>query len=821
MEENNEKLGAFEELYKLSSGLSSPLLSYDKKQEFLNAINMRYVQSDCNDAGGGNYVSLKSSKNDASLLQLPNLENSHFRKGYSIMAWIRPNEGISNLDASNNNAILYRLSNGDKFGVITTLKQLKYNKESETLSCQIQVQTFTSKIQNTTSSSSNGFPSHTSPVTFMLPTNKFSLLTISHTHPYLKKPQIFITINYQTQVQYDLAYPFSNQNSSSKSNHTENNLFLTNNVMFKNMPIDCSMLSLYKEPLFKDESDNIFSNLLSDAGASAAILLCKAGIMVPPVPPQKDANVESFSNTKSATVASSSSSSPPSSSSFSRRNTASATLNRHTLGSPIAVHPKSIDLQNYLSRSLIVLYDFETIHTLTQESKIFSPPCLIKNIGAVENVNWITSPTLQRRNSGERHRLSKGVGEGGLITDNVTSFSVYISGSESKQIQSSLNFKKSSFPNSFSSRSLSKYSSQLSSNFLYTSGLLLSLILPYHLALFPQEEQRHFLYERLDKGKAPSPLQPKLQAQREVHLNDLLANQGQYAMNILLSIANILEVSWFCREEALQTGLVYSIATYTAKLLESIEVNDSLKHDDKVEILNNLEKGLLQIIEVCCGKPGSDNSVRRTSDLALTCVIGLGLNFRILSYFSTSALSKRNSSEIGERRNLVLEQIATGYQSFGDILREYYSPQTLLDQIQIYFPSIKNYVSKAISNHFELLLKVLLQSSLSSSTHILRSEVDIQACVQALTNAKLGSLISRMVLRTFNSLQSRRLARNLWIGEYPKVIAPVLLSRSVIGGDETNTYLHDHPMTGNGSCNEWREEWRSAFELYLVSKVLV
>lgn len=172
---------------------------------------------------------------------------------------------------------------------------------------------------------------------------------------------------------------------------------------------------------------------------------------------------------------------------FSRRNQTSSNFHRHSLGSSISVHHKSIDLQNYLSRSLIVLYDIETVHTL----KIFSTPCIVRNIGSVENINWITNPTLQRSNSGERHRLGKGVTGVGSASNNVSSFSVYISGSNSKHalnpLHSSSNDNKNLSMSSsiYSSRFNQPYSSKSASTLLYTSGLLLSFLLPYHLALFP------------------------------------------------------------------------------------------------------------------------------------------------------------------------------------------------------------------------------------------------------------------------------------------------------------------------------------------------
>ena len=120
-----------EELYKLSSALSSATLSAQEKQENLKVISDKYINSEHSKAGGGAYISLEPDIDGSNCIHLPNFEWSVFRRGYTIMTWIRPNDGIHKLNDSNDTGVLYRISHGNRLGVGATLKQLKHESPNE------------------------------------------------------------------------------------------------------------------------------------------------------------------------------------------------------------------------------------------------------------------------------------------------------------------------------------------------------------------------------------------------------------------------------------------------------------------------------------------------------------------------------------------------------------------------------------------------------------------------------------------------------------------------------------------------------------------
>ena len=848
---HDSNLSKAEKLCELSSDLYSSSLGIGGKLESLKEIQDTYVNSENNQAGGGNYISLETNLTGTSsvtptntrlscgFIHLPNFEWGNFRKGYTILAWIRPNEvmrklvdvkkGKSNDKISETNGILFNLSHGERLGVTATLEKINYDSDAHTLTCQLQVQTFSHGFKSSHisgSSTTDTLQTRTTPVSFRIPVSCYSLLTISHTHPYLKQSQIFISVNHQLQLQQDLFYPFSSQILSSQSNHQDNNFPLNNNILFKNLPIECSMIALLKESLIKEKSDVIFPNLISEAGPSSSTLLFQSGILVPPVPPQRDALVAPFSKKFSAplsvssNITSSSSFTPPRGSSSYHVSSSYNSQKQHTrsLGTPICVHPNSVELQNNISRSLLLFFNFQTAQTLRKEKKIYFPPCINQNVGIVENIGFVTNPTLQRRESqlSRNHHLSSGTfvatgsnggsgsnrftGTGNVSGNSISSSSIWLNG----------NYTKYHALNS---------SSSPSSSLLCSSGLLFSYVLPFHLALYPHEGQHSTSSPGNDKisssTKDSFAIHPKLYSERQGHFRDLIADEGNFAKMLLRGIAELLYTSWSCREEAIQTGFIYTIATYVTKFLDQLKDISTWDAKYKASCINNLELGLEQIVKVCCGELVNEDPLRRTSDLALACVFGLGLNYRIISLFSFH-IDESSQQEKGLRRNKILEYIAKAYQNYGHVLRENISPQILLDEIQILFHSINTSSSPSTTDQFEVLLTALLQSSLSSKTHISRSEIDVQACIQALANTELGSLLSGVILRALNELKSRRLARNLWLGEYPKIIAPVILSRSVVKGQEERINSDLMSNAEDEDSDGWRKEWRLAFELYVV-----
>jgi site-specific DNA-adenine methylase len=63
-----------------------------------------------------------------------------------------------------------------------------------------------------------------------------------------------------------------------------------------------------------------------------------------------------------------------------------------------------------------------------------------------------------------------------------------------------------------------------------------------------------------------------------------------------------------------------------------------------------------------------------------------------------------------------------------------------------------------------------------------------------------------------------RLARNLIIGQFHDVVAPLLLSRTIFTGKaEFNSNGEDNASNGNYSRYHWQHHWRMVLRLFTVS----
>lgn len=780
-----------EKLHKLSSSLSSPSISIEEKRRNLREINQDYLESEHHIAGGKSYISLEA--HSRSCINGPRLECGTLRKGYTILAWINPSV-LNNRKGNNNKkdeCILFRLSNNKTIGVVASLSQIKHSNTGS-FSWALKIQTFSSGDGGM---SINPHPISSPIVEFSLPENTYSLLTISHSCPYIKHPQLSICVNHKMILQCDLAFPFSSSNADV---HKSLMIYTT---LFQNLPIKCCMLAFFKEAIIKDHGDDIFPNLLCEAGPSAFLHLVNVGVLVPPVPPHRDANVHSTSKTA---FGERSPTSPNNSYGAQKSPSSTNNASRILLGNPTAIHRSGVELQNFVSRSLISMYQFqnENVQIQDKQKRLLVTPCKVKRMGSLENSGWVI-PKSQRRdpNLASYHEQSTSLKNILQIHSNVDyehgpTLSIWIDLNVSKYHQSS--------------------SSNDSNKLIYTTGVLTSLLMPFHLALYPEDERDLFFRQKL---KTP-PFQPKLQFQREIHLFHLLSDNAQYAFELLKSISQILKISWFCREEALQTGLLHAVSTYTSKLLDQLVDKFEDPKTTTEGAKKSIEKGLLHIVQICCSACISennkdvrffDNPVRKTSDLALCCVFGLGLNYNILLHLSFN----KNSSDI-------LQHIVMTYsRDCGDIIREHYSVQTFLDQLRLYLSEAAFPSSCDLATQLEFLLSTLLKSSLTSHTFISRSEVDVQSCIHALTDKKLEDSISLIILRALSRVKSLRLARNMCLGEYLTVVGPVLLSRAIVG-KENKTRQQGKDSSEQNNCEKdpiFIESWRLGFELYIVSEL--
>jgi hypothetical protein len=166
----------------------------------------------------------------------------------------------------------------------------------------------------------------------------------------------------------------------------------------------------------------------------------------------------------------------------------------------------------------------------------------------------------------------------------------------------------------------------------------------------------------------------------------------------------------------------------------------------------------------------------------------------------------------------VIGTVASLYRSEGDLLRVQIPVQSFLDALRVRFDKLSPEL-EPLADHFATLLQAMLTSSLSNRRQIAPGEHDVIACLGALSDCALGTVGAHVVLTALNNLHqnvelAQRLARNLTMGQYHDVVAPMLLSRTVFSGERM--------MMGSGVPDEpfylWQYHWRLALALFAVSR---
>lgn len=432
-------------------------------------------------------------------------------------------------------------------------------------------------------------------------------------------------------------------------------------------------------------------------------------------------------------------------------------------------------------------------------------------------------------------------------------------------------------------------------------------VLPFFLALTPPIVERNITHAK----KSPSaPVQgtphPLLLASWK-HLYTLYSENGIYAATLIRLLAALIRTGGArVHEEVLQNGILHVLASslrlgliraikhklYTAtsmaeflslagKLDESPSSSSSSASPSYIPL--SIAEAVAQLLDVCCGPPSTTieelspaMQIRRTSDVALTALFGLALDFDLWGgdLHAAAIVLTAVSSRYGGTGGC----ITTGY-----VLRSQIAVQHFLDQIRLLLriesvlPTSNNKydgtpigetgrstiaVSKqqaleTVALSLSQLLQSILLSSLSNHRSIVQAEMDISACVAALTDCPLGTVTAHVILTAIVGVLTwceilpaeaassflpkchskisitvstneehkvevaSRLGRNLLVAQFHDVVAPVLLSRTVFSGDKTLASLSSQKSilpnlaNVNGSSSlSWQKHWQLSLLLF-------
>lgn len=373
------------------------------------------------------------------------------------------------------------------------------------------------------------------------------------------------------------------------------------------------------------------------------------------------------------------------------------------------------------------------------------------------------------------------------------------------------------------------------------------LILPFFLSLPPP-------------GTAME-LQTPLLTSSLRHLFDLYTNDGEFACKLIEMLTiSIKSGGGRWEEQLLQNGSLHVLACSLRQSLvraEYLQVHLFASYGDfvKAHANNNKMKTIMSsmpispsriptaiahamadLIDACCGPPANfmgdldpSKQIQRTSDLALTSLFGIGLDWELWGRDLTAA-------------SIILEALASRYGgcciTAGYVLRSQVSVQFFLDTLkyplQTKRANINHYsvddktALERIGNACAKLLQAMLLSSLSNQRSISQGEHDISACMGALTDCPLGSIgshviftalmkvlqwcevvpspadmpISKSIDEDHKCQVASRLGRNLMMGQFHDVVAPMLLSRTVFCGERTMSQEQSNlPLS-------WEMHWR-------------
>ena len=170
------------------------------------------IKSGINNMSTGNEMQMNSG------IQLPVIEwHSQFRKGYSMLMWVRFHT-LDDDDSSSSSPdhlqpqLLYRFATSSSpaaHGIQATLhRDTSQTSNADSIPCILRVETLRPPSPSSTKSDSNmsmHSNSLTTPVT--IPKSKWTLIGIQHSFPYLKRPTLSITVNGAEVDKGEVSYP--------------------------------------------------------------------------------------------------------------------------------------------------------------------------------------------------------------------------------------------------------------------------------------------------------------------------------------------------------------------------------------------------------------------------------------------------------------------------------------------------------------------------------------------------------------------------------------------------------------------------------------
>jgi hypothetical protein len=395
-------------------------------------------------------------------------------------------------------------------------------------------------------------------------------------------------------------------------------------------------------------------------------------------------------------------------------------------------------------------------------------------------------------------------------------------------------------------------SSQYLSVLVQEQGLLTALILPFYLAQCPP-------------GKVVNAHEEWYQ-QSVQHLYALYSNDGMYAAALIQQLANYLRHGGArVHEEALQSGVLHILASslrlgllrcnrvllfqnpppsLAALVKRFADLRDEFLPQTRQEgtspraVPLAIAEACASLIEACCG-PVNDlveeetpaTQMRRSSDLALTALFGLALDYDLWSETPAAAAVVLHT---------VTERYGGPSLAAGFVMRCQVSVQYFLDAARLRWEGKPSSTPvTAVADGLSRMLFAMLLSSLSNRRSISQGEHDVSACMGALSDSPLGGFGAHVVLNALlgvlawceviphelaraYSAGSRskdevkmqvasRLGRNLLSAQFHDVIAPMLLSRTVFAGDRT---VGSREETSFDSDMSWPAHWRLSLLLF-------
>lgn len=399
---------------------------------------------------------------------------------------------------------------------------------------------------------------------------------------------------------------------------------------------------------------------------------------------------------------------------------------------------------------------------------------------------------------------------------------------------------------------------------LLDQNVLAAILLPFFLALTPPGK----LYEK----------QEDLYQDSIRQLQALYTEDGAYAAQLVTLLWTMIKNGGArVQEEVLQSGSIHVLVSNLRLSLNranrinffsssSMDVNDVAKRlkrlrDDCILEPNSSKREYIApryvpmpivqacelLIDVTCGPAANSidrlspaHRVTRTSDLALTVLFALALDMDL--WGGDAKASARIFGAVADRYG--------GFCStYGYILRSQVSVQYFLDVIRLaYEGQVPSDDLEQVGLQLCRLLTAMLLASLANRRSISQAEQDVTACIRALTDALLGSLVAHIVLNSLVSVLVfcdilpaevglfftehntaedvkmqivARLGRNVLTSEFLDIVGPVLLSRTVVPGEvksnktdnKKDDVESDDDKAYNGSIC-WQTHWRLSLLLF-------